>query len=54
MRSHFSRFLHNEIGATSVEYSLLAALIGVVSIVALTKLGTNLSRKFIVIANAVT
>ncbi|MDE2361457.1 MAG: Flp family type IVb pilin [Hyphomicrobiales bacterium] len=54
MRSVFSRFLKDEAGATSIEYSLIAALIGVVIITAVTKLGTNLSQKFQNIANNVT
>ena len=49
-----SRFLKNESGATSIEYSLIAALIGVVIITAVTKLGTSLSAKFNTIANNVT
>ncbi len=52
--SIFSRFLKDESGATSIEYSLIAALIGVVIITAVTKLGTNLSAKFNNIANNVT
>jgi pilus assembly protein Flp/PilA len=54
MKSVFSRFLKDEAGATSIEYSLIAALIGVVIIAGVTKLGTNLSAKFSTIANSVT
>ena len=54
MKSIFSRFLKDEAGATSIEYSLIAALIGVVIITAVSKLGTNLSTKFTNIANNVT
>ena len=54
MKSIFSRFLKDEAGATSIEYSLIAALIGVVIIAGVTKLGTNLSNKFATIANSVT
>lgn len=50
----FARFLKDESGATSIEYSLIAALIGVVIITAVTKLGTSLSTKFNTIANSVT
>ena len=53
MKVFFSRFLEDEAGATSIEYSLIAALIAVVIITAVTKLGTNLSNKFNTIANAV-
>ena len=48
------RFWRDESGATSIEYSLIAALIGVVIITATRKLGTSLSTKFNTIANAVT
>ena len=48
------RFAADETGATSVEYSLIAALIGVVIIAGVKKLGTNLSNKFSVVANSVT
>ncbi len=41
-------------GAASIEYSLIAALIGVVIITAVTQLGSNLSNKFNNIANNVT
>ncbi len=36
----------NENGATAIEYGLLAALIAVVIIGAVTSIGTNLSTKF--------
>jgi pilus assembly protein Flp/PilA len=45
-----SDFLSNESGATSVEYGLIAALIGVAIIVALTSTGTKLSAKFTKVA----
>ena len=45
MKPLFARFLNDEAGATSIEYSLIAALIAVVIITAVTKLGTNLSNK---------
>jgi pilus assembly protein Flp/PilA len=54
MKSAFLRLLRNESGATAVEYALMAALVGVVALTALTKLGTNLSAKFNTIANNVT
>ena len=54
MKSVFSRFLKDEAGATSIEYSLIAALIGVVIITAVTKLGTTLSNKFDYISTKVT
>jgi pilus assembly protein Flp/PilA len=54
MKSIFSRFLKDESGATAIEYSLIAALIGIVIIAAVGKLGTNLSNKFAGIASNVT
>jgi pilus assembly protein Flp/PilA len=38
-----SRFLHDEAGATAIEYGLIVALIAVVIIGAVTALGTNLN-----------
>jgi len=41
-----SRFVRDESGATAIEYGLIAALIAVVIITALTTVGTTLSTKF--------
>lgn len=47
MSSRFTaRFLRDESGATAIEYGLIAALIALVIIGAVTTLGTNLSSKF--------
>jgi pilus assembly protein Flp/PilA len=46
-------FLHDEHGATAIEYGLIAALIAVVIIGALTLLGEEISEKFDEIATAV-
>ena len=40
------RFLKNEDGATAIEYGLIAALIGVAIIAAVTTVGTNLDGTF--------
>jgi pilus assembly protein Flp/PilA len=40
------RFLKNEDGATAIEYGLIAALIGVAIIVAVTSVGTGLNGTF--------
>ena len=37
------RFTHDESGATAIEYGLIAALIAVAIVTALTSLGTKLS-----------
>jgi pilus assembly protein Flp/PilA len=49
----FSRFVRDESGATAIEYGLIAALIAVVIITAVTSVGTNLSGTFNTIAGKV-
>ena len=49
----FSRFLRDESGATAIEYGLIAALIAVVIITAVTSVGTNLSSTFNTISGKV-
>ena len=46
------RFFCDETGATAIEYGLIAALIAVVIITALSTIGTRLSTKFTAIATA--
>ena len=41
-----SKFLNDEQGATAIEYGLIAALVAVGLIVALSVLGNNLSSQF--------
>ena len=41
-----SRFVRDESGATAIEYGLIAALIAVVIITAVTAVGSNLSSTF--------
>ena len=48
-----NRFANDESGATAIEYGLIAALIAVVIIGAVTTLGTTLSAKFDAIATAI-
>ena len=50
MRS-FKSFLSNESGATAIEYGLIAALVSVVIITALTTIGTKLTATFTSIVN---
>ncbi|MGE0595003.1 MAG: Flp family type IVb pilin [Hyphomonadaceae bacterium] len=50
MLVNLKRFLKNEDGATAIEYGLIAALIGVVIIGAVTSLGTGLTDTFNTIA----
>jgi pilus assembly protein Flp/PilA len=46
MKNLFSRFANDESGATAIEYGLIAALVAVVIITALTTLGNNLTATF--------
>ena len=48
----FSRFIGDESGATAIEYGLIAALISVVIITAVTSVGTNLKADFTSVATA--
>ena len=52
MRGIFGRFIANQNGATAIEYGLIAALIAVVIITALTTIGTNLNVQFTSIATS--
>ena len=46
MKTLLSRFAHDESGVTAIEYGLIAALIAVVIIVAVTTVGTDLQAVF--------
>jgi pilus assembly protein Flp/PilA len=55
MEAHmFSKFLNDESGATAIEYGLIAGLIAVVIITAVTSIGTSLNAKFTTISNSLT
>jgi pilus assembly protein Flp/PilA len=41
-----TKLIHDEAGATAVEYGLIAALIAVAAVAALTTIGVNLSATF--------
>ena len=45
------KIFKNEDGATAIEYSLIATLIAVAAITAMTSLGTNLTTTFNKVAN---
>ena len=49
---NFIRLMKNEEGATAIEYGLIASLIAVVIIGAVSTLGTTLSAKFTAISTA--
>ena len=53
MTKSVSRFLKDESGATAIEYGLIAALIAVVIIGAVTTVGTKLSAQMSNIAGAI-
>lgn len=42
----FNKLVRDEAGATAIEYGLIAALIAVAAISAMSQLGTNLSSTF--------
>jgi len=48
------RFVRDESGATAIEYGLIAALIAVVIITAVTAVGTGVSTAFNSVATAMT
>lgn len=52
MSLFFSRFKRDDSGATAIEYGLIAGLISVVIIGAVTIVGTNLSATFQMIAGS--
>jgi pilus assembly protein Flp/PilA len=49
MRNYISQFILTEDGATAIEYSLIAALISVVIILAVSSVGVNLGSLYKVI-----
>ncbi len=51
MRASLKRFSTDESGATAIEYGLIAGLIAVVIIAAITTVGSNLANKFNVVAS---
>jgi len=54
MRKVLTNLLRDESGATAIEYGLIAALISVVIIVAITAVGTQLSATFSTISSKLT
>jgi len=52
MSKFITRFVKDESGATAIEYGLIAALISVVIVTALTIVSTNLTAKFDMAATA--
>ena len=54
MKSAIKAFFKNESGATAIEYGLIAGLIAVVIITAVSTIGTQLNAKFTSISNSLT
>ena len=54
MKTLVKRFVADQSGATAIEYGLIAGLISVVIITALTTIGTSLKNKFNAVGNALT
>ena len=52
MRNFVTKLLRDESGATAIEYGLIAALIAVVIIGAVTVVGTRLSTTFTSVGNS--
>jgi len=52
MTKFINKFVKDESGATAIEYGLIAALIAVVIISAITAMGDNMALKFQEVADA--
>jgi pilus assembly protein Flp/PilA len=52
VKNLITRFLKDESGPSAIEYGLIAALISVVCIVAMTAVGTNLNKVYTTISTA--
>jgi pilus assembly protein Flp/PilA len=54
MRHLFRRFINDQSGVTAIEYGLIASLIAVATIAAVSTLGTNLTTAFTQVAGSLT
>jgi pilus assembly protein Flp/PilA len=52
MRDFISQFIEDDSGATAIEYGLIAALIAVAIIAAVTSIGTSLQATFTTVAGS--
>ncbi len=52
-RKFLTRIIEDQSGATAIEYGLIAALVSVAAISALTTLGTSLSDMFALVATTI-
>jgi len=53
MKMLINTYLRDERGATAIEYGLIAALIAVVIIAAVTAVGTNLATTFTTVSGSI-
>jgi pilus assembly protein Flp/PilA len=53
LKRFLQKFSKGESGATAIEYGLIAALIAVVLITSLGRMGNNMSNRFTTIGNSV-
>ena len=51
MRVFFTKLIRDEAGVTAIEYGLIAALISIVIITAITAIGTQLTKTFTTVSN---
>lgn len=51
MKTVFARFIKDQSGATAIEYGLIAALVAVAAITAMTTLGTKLTSTFTAVSD---
>ena len=54
MLSTFRKLMKNDRGATAIEYTLIASLVAVASIVAMNKVGGKISNVLTNVSNAMT
>ena len=52
MQNLFARFVKCESGATAIEYGLIASLIGVAIITAVTSVGTGVTKTFTTVSGS--
>ncbi len=52
MLSIFRRLMKNDRGATAIEYALIASLIAIAAITAMTTVGGQITNKFTTVGNA--
>ena len=51
---HFSQLLRDDSGATAIEYGLIAALVSIAAVLALTNLGGSLRTTFTTVGTTLT